>query len=378
MSLFLIILAAGDSKRLKSSTPKPFQVINNKTLLEHSIFAFKDFKEIKKTVVVYNKKHKKYLDKLKLKNLIKIPGGKSRQESTFKALTKINKMNCNKILIHDAARPFPSKFLINKLIVKIKKNHAVIPVIKTNDATKRIKKNTIFKNIERKSLRFAQTPQAFTFKKIFEKHIKNKKKLIDDDSALFTKNEIKVISITGSKKNFKVTDNEDLDILKSLKKGKISYGIGFDIHKLVPKKKLFLSGIKINSHIGTLGHSDGDPVLHAIIDAILGACKMGDIGEKFSNKNKKYKNIRSTVLLKNIIQQIKDKNYSINNIDINIITQQPKIKKYKKKMIYSISKICEILPHQVNIKGKTTEKLGIIGNEKAIASEVIASLTKYD
>ncbi len=278
MSLFLIILAAGDSKRLKSSIPKPFQVINNKTLLEHSILAFKNFKKIKKTVIVYNKKHKKYLDQLKLKNLIKVTGGKTRQESTFKALTKIKKMSCNKVLIHDAARPSPSKSLINQLIIKIKSNHAVIPVIKTNDAAKRIKKNVIFKNIERESLRFAQTPQAFTFKKIFEKHKKNIKNVVDDDSALFSGNEIKVISIYGSKKNLKVTDNEDLNIFKSIKKGETSYGIGFDVHKLVPKKKLYLGGIKINSHIGTLGHSDGDPVLHAIIDAILGACKMGDIG----------------------------------------------------------------------------------------------------
>jgi len=136
MSLFLIIIAAGDSKRLKSSIPKPFQVINNKTLLEHSILAFKNFKKIKKTVIVYNKKHKKYLDQLKLKNLIKVTGGKSRQESTFKALTKIKKMSCNKVLIHDAARPSPSKSLINQLIIKIKNNHAVIPVIRTNDSAK--------------------------------------------------------------------------------------------------------------------------------------------------------------------------------------------------------------------------------------------------
>ena len=102
------------------------------------------------------------------------------------------------------------------------------------------------------------------------------------------------------------------------------------------------------------------------------------IGEKFSNKNKKYKNIRSTILLKKIVKQIKSKNYIINNIDINIITQKPKISKFKNKMIQSISKICGILPSQINIKGKTTEKLGIIGKEKAIACEVITSVIKYD
>ena len=104
---------------------------------------------------------------------------------------------------------------------------------------------------------------------------------------------------------------------------------------------------------------------------------MGDIGEKFSDKNKKYKNIRSTILLRRIIDQIKLKNYLINNIDINIIAQKPKISKFKNKMIKSISKICEISSRQINIKGKTTEKLGLIGKEKAIACEVITSVIKY-
>ena len=101
MSLFLILLAAGDSKRLKSSTPKPFNIVNNKTLLEHSINAFKNFTEIKKIIIVYNKKHKKYINKLDLQNTLKVLGGKSRQESTLRALERIKKMNCKKVLIHD-------------------------------------------------------------------------------------------------------------------------------------------------------------------------------------------------------------------------------------------------------------------------------------
>ena len=193
MSLFLILLAAGDSKRLKSNIPKPFHIINNKTLLEHSFDAFKNFHEIGKTVVVYNKKHKRYLDKLNLKNTIKIIGGKNRQESTYIALRKIKKMNCKKVLIHDSARPGTSKKLIRKIIYNLKKNHAVVPIIEINDATKRIKKNTIFKNIERNSLRFTQTPQGFNFKKIYEKHKKNINASLDDDSALFTNDKEKDI-----------------------------------------------------------------------------------------------------------------------------------------------------------------------------------------
>ena len=378
MSLFLILLAAGDSKRLNSSIPKPFHNINNKTLLEHSINAFKDFHEIKKTVIVYNKKHKKYLDKLNLKHVVKIVGGKNRQESAFKALKRIRKMNCKKVLIHDAARPSPPKPLVKNLINKLKKNDAVIPIVKANEATKRSKKNVIFKNIQRNSLRFAQTPQGFTYKKIYEKHKQNENALFDDDSALFTEHGEKVVTINGSKINLKITDKEDLNIFKSLKKGKTYSGIGFDIHELVKGRKLYLGGIKIPFVLGLKGHSDAAPVLHALIDSLLGACRLGDIGKLFSDKNKKYKNIRSTILLKRVIELIKSKNFSVINIDINVITQRPKINKYVKKMIYIISKLCEINSNQINIKGKTTEKLGLIGKGKAIASEVITSVIKYD
>ena len=142
---------------------------------------------------------------------------------------------------------------------------------------------------------------------------------------------------------------------------------------------MYLGGIKIRSKLGTLGHSDGDPILHAITDAILGACSMGDIGEKFSDKDKKYKNIRSTILIKKVIKDVKSKNFDINNIDINVITETPKIKKIKKKLVLSISKLCKISKNKVNIKGKTAEKLGVIGKEKAIACEVIVSIQKkYD
>ena len=139
-----------------------------------------------------------------------------------------------------------------------------------------------------------------------------------------------------------------------------------------------MGGIKIPFYLGLHGHSDADPVMHALIDAILGACRLGDIGKLFSDKNKKYKNIRSPILLEKVIKLIKSKKFFINNIDINIITQKPKIKKYSKKMIKAISKICEININKINIKGKTTEKLGLIGKGKAIAAEAIVSIIKYD
>ena len=212
---------------------------------------------------------------------------------------------------------------------------------------------------------------------IYHLHKTNSSKYKDDDISLYMDlNKVKFIE--GEKNNFKITDKSDFENLKNIYKSKQTVGIGFDVHKLVPKRKLYLAGLNIKSKLGTLGHSDGDPVLHSVTDAILGACRMGDIGQMFSDRSKKFKNIRSDVLLKQVIEKIKSNGFFINNIDLNIIAETPKIKNLKSKMIDNIAKLCEISKNQINIKGKTTEKLGVIGKEKAIACEVICSVIKYD
>jgi 2-C-methyl-D-erythritol 4-phosphate cytidylyltransferase/2-C-methyl-D-erythritol 2,4-cyclodiphosphate synthase len=167
-------------------------------------------------------------------------------------------------------------------------------------------------------------------------------------------------------------------LLRKIYKSNLRVGIGFDVHRLVKGRKLFLGGIRIPSRLGTLGHSDGDPVLHSVIDALLGACSLGDIGERFSDQNKKFKNISSSILLKKVLMRMQLNNYEINNIDINIIVQSPKIKKFKNRIAKNISNLCLVKKDRINIKAKTTEKLGVIGNEKAIASEVVATVISYD
>ena len=266
---------------------------------------------------------------------------------------------------------------IKKILIEAKKNSTIVPVLKIQDALKEKYNKNKFLNLKRKNLFLTQTPQCFDLKKISNLHENNKDKYVDDDLSLIDSN-YKTKLINGEKKNFKITDKYDFRLLKNIYKSNLKIGIGFDVHRLVKGRKLFLGGVKIPSILGTLGHSDGDPVLHAIIDALLGACQMGDIGEKFSNMSKKNKGISSTNLIKEVITQIKSKNYKINNLDVNIITETPKLKRFKEKIIKNISKICEIPLENINVKAKTTEKLGVIGREKAIASEVIVSVIKYD
>jgi len=381
MSFCLIILAGGNSHRFKSNIGKPYQKLAGKSLIEINVIKASKFKQIKKIILVYNKKDLKRVKLLKLKNVKLIIGGKSRQQSTLNALKYlISKKSTSKVLIHDVARPNFSTKLLDSILRNMRNARAVVPKIKVQDAIKQViesSKEEYIVGKTRDNLFLTQTPQAFNLKEIYHLHKTNSAKYKDDDISLYMDlNNVKFIE--GEKNNFKITDNSDFENLKKIYKSQLNVGIGFDVHKLVPKRKLYLAGLEIKSPVGTLGHSDGDPVLHSITDAILGACKMGDIGQMFSDKSKKFKNIRSTILLEQIIKQTKLAGYFINNIDINIITQTPKIQKYKNKMIENISKICEISKKQINIKGKTTEKLGVIGKEKAVACEVIVSVVKYD
>ena len=366
-----IILAGGESKRFNSNIPKPYHLYRGKPLLLHSIDRAKKYKKFSKIVLVINKKHKAHIKKLKIKGIKIIIGGNTRAKSAFNGLNSIKIDGIKNVMIHDAARPNFSLKLLDRLYKELKSNDCVIPAIQTTDSIKEKTKN-IITNIKRENIYLIQTPQAFNYKKLYELQ-NNGGVEITDDASLFVRANKKVKIIKGELNNNKITINSDIKINNLIK-----YGLGFDVHRLVPNKKLYIGGIKIPSSVGTLGHSDGDPVLHAVIDAILGACNMGDIGEKFSDKSKKFKNIRSTILLSKIIKQTESNGYLINNLDINIITQKPKIQKYKIEMINCIAKLCKILPTQINIKGKTTEKLGVIGKEKAIACEVIASVIKYD
>ncbi len=381
MSFCLIILAGGNSHRFGSNVGKPYQKIGGKSLIEINLIKAQKFKQIKKVIIVFNKKDLKRIKLLKLKNVKLLPGGRSRQESTFNALKfLINQKGPSKVLIHDVARPNFSTKLLYSIIKNMKNFRSVVPKISIQDAIKQIidsSKEEYIVGKNRKNLFLTQTPQAFNLKELYNLHKTNSDKYKDDDISLFMDlNKVKFIN--GEKSNFKITDQADFQILRNIYKSKQSVGIGFDVHRLVPKRKLFLAGLKIKSKLGTLGHSDGDPVLHSVTDAILGACKMGDIGRMFSDKNKKFKNIRSTILLQRVMNMIKLKGFFVNNIDINIITQTPKIKNIKDKMINNISKLCEISKNQINIKGKTTEKLGLIGKEKAIVCETICSVIKYD
>ena len=368
MNNYFVILAAGKSKRFHKKIAKQFYIYKNKEIIDHSVEKALDSKLFEKIIIVTNDinhfKKKKYP-----KRIIVINGGKERSDSSLKALRYIKKYKPLNVYIHDAARPNFSIKLLKKISKNLKKNKAVVPFIFSKDSIKYRIKNQIF-NLNRKNSLLTQTPQAFRFNELYNLAYKEKNK-VTDESTIFLNQNYKVKFITGENQNTKITYLDDL------KSSKTYFGIGFDLHKLVRNKKLYLGGIKIPFHSGLKGHSDGDVILHAVIDAILGALRKKDIGTYFPN-TKKFKNIRSPKMLKPIIDNLNRSNLYINNLDINLICEQPKVSKYRYKIINSLSNLIGLNKDLINLKGKTVEKLGLIGKEKAIACEVILSIIKYD
>ena len=367
MNNYFIILASGQSKRFNSREPKQFNLYKNKPLFEHSIDKALKSKLFKKIILVVN--NKKKVKKKFPKNIFVIKGGKERSDSSLIALKYIKKFKPGNVLIHDAARPNFSIKLLKNLINSLKKNKATVPFINSKDSIKYKIKNQLF-NLDKNKSFFTQTPQGFRFNDLYKLSLKQKS-VIQDEATLFIQNDYKVKFIKGENLNTKITYKEDINITKTY------YGIGFDIHRLIKSKKLFLSGIRIPFHSGLKGHSDGDVILHAVIDGLLGAMRKNDIGTFFPDNKNKFKNIRSPKMLKPILEILNMNNFYINNLDINLICERPKVSKYRDKMIKSLSNLLNIDKKLINLKGKTVEKLGLIGREKAIACEAIVSINYY-
>lgn len=384
-----LILAGGTGERAKKSNkspPKQYMEFNNISPLRYLLKNITKINEISSITVVISKENiKEYKRDTKgINNLRKyVIGGKTRRESSLKGIKNLknefgNKKN-QKVLIHDAARPFISKKIILQSIKNLKKYSATCPYVNIEDTIKSIDYKNKLNNIDRNKLISLQTPQGFGLNEIFELHKKNKKELSDDFSLIINK-EISFKLIKGSKENFKITTNEDLLIFNNiiLSKKKNLVGIGFDIHAFTDGNEITLGGLKLKSKYKLLAHSDGDVLLHSITDAILGATNKNDIGVHFPPSKSKYKNSDSVLFLNKAIDFVKKLDGRIINLDINLICDYPKINPIKLKLKKNLSNLLDLEIDKINIKATTTEDQGFINFKKGIASQAIVSIEAFN
>ena len=372
-----ILLAAGKSKRFEQD--KTFFEIDGTPIAIKSLETLLELKILKNIFIVSSDENyenfKNYLINSKYSNKIEIIiGSTSRSASLINAVKFIKKNNIDfdYLIIHDAARPYASKKLFQKGVDLLEKYDAVIPGLTPTDTVKVVDKSDfISRTLDRAELVNVQTPQFFN-KKIFFEKIENiiPSEKYTDDSSLLDNTSINIKLMPGEIKNKKITTKNDVS------QNSIFYGTGFDIHKLVEGKNLRIGSINIDYPLKLKGHSDGDVLIHSIIDSILGAASMGDIGKFFPSSNDSLKNIDSTVMLKKVIDMIAVKGFEIIHLDNTIIAQKPRMTDYIENMKLNLSTILKIHKKQINIKSTTTDFIGIIGSEKAIASQSICSLKK--
>ena len=371
MVIGCIVLAAGNSSRFDKNKSKMFYKIDSTPVINFTLNNLLSVFNKRSLYITINKK----ITKKEKKNLQKytenplIIGSSTRHKSLINSLNQIDHKKIRYIFVHDAARPNVPLKLMKQIKKNIQTNNydAVVPYIKIEDTVKQIKNKSKFKTIDRNKLIATQTPQAFKTTSL-QKNINNiTSNITDDVQSIENRKLSKIKYILGDKTNLKITTKSDLKLFKSYLNKDIRIGNGFDLHKIKKGKTLKLAGLDIKSNYQLVGHSDGDVILHSLIDAILGTIQKGDIGEYFPSSNKKYKGISSRILINEIINKNKYDMINIINLDITIICQHIRLSKYKNKIKKSVSEILNCDIGKINIKAKTTDNIGIIGKSKAIA-----------
>lgn len=390
-----IIVAAGSGKRMKSNISKQFLKIDNKSILTHTIDKFQNNEFIDEIILVLKDTDVEYcrnniVNKYKLNKVKKlVVGGRERYNSVHEGLKNVSK-KCDIVLIHDGARPNVSQEIIQRSIMETIKHKACVIGVPVINTIKIVNENDeITSTPQRKSIWNAQTPQCFEYKLILDAYNKalNNEIEFTDDSMLMEKLGYKVKMVMGDYNNIKITVPQDIKLVKAINDDKdcdggvnfnMRVGLGYDVHKLVEGRKLILGGVQIDHSKGLLGHSDADVLLHALMDSMLGAVGLGDIGRHFPDTDQQYKDISSLDLLEHVYTLLKDKNYAVVNVDCTVSAQKPKLAPYIIKMRENIAKVIHTSVDRINIKATTTEKLGFEGREEGMSAQAICMIKEIN
>ena len=367
-----ILLCAGRSSRM-DGLDKPTLVFDDIPIFIKSLRKFEDSNLFTKIVIVASKENIS-----EIKNLILhykfscevILGGERRQDSVAIAIDYLSQFSVGKVVIHDSARPHFIKSILNKGMDLLDNNNGVIPIIPIQDTVKKVDSNEVVETLDRNKLFRSQTPQFFKFN-ILKKCIDDTSERINytDESELLEINGYQVACINGNVENQKITTQEDLKFLKNLERStSFKNGISSDVHKLIEGDKLILGGFEIPFEKCLEGHSDADVVLHAITDSIIGALGQGDLGKYFPSTQDQWKNASSEIFLFKAIELMRELNFEIFHLDIQIIIQRPKLSEILIKIEQSLSNLLNLDIKKINLKVTSTDKIGLIGSGDAIGT----------
>ena len=384
MSIAAVIVAGGSGFRVGGELPKQYQLIGGRPVIWWTLKAFANHPGISHVQTVIGAGHEKLFAAASegLKIAEPVIGGTSRQDSCRIGVSACAEFE--KVLIHDAARPFVSADLISHIIAELERSEGVVPGIPMADTMKFAPGGVVARTVDRQSLWSVQTPQGFGAAAILNAHnqaYEQKLEGLTDDAAVAEKFGMQVRVIAGRTENRKLTTAEDivaadrtLMIQNNLDRPDIRVGQGIDFHEFEKGDGVILCGVKIPYTKKLKGHSDADAAMHALTDAILGALGEGDIGTFFPPSDPQWKGVASSVFLAKAMELLISRGGILANVDITILAQAPRVTPHIAAMKALLSPLLHIANDRIAIKATTTEKLGAIGRQEGLAAFATATV----
>lgn len=366
-----VILACG-GKSLRMGENKLLIDCGGIPLIKRTCLSFRGIEEIKRLIIAVPEGDIPFYDELMSDigiSYLLVAGGKTRQESIHNAVLMAKE---DIIIIHDGARPFLSRELILRSLEDAYRYGSSVACVPAKDTIRYCDSESSYCP-KRENLYTVQTPQSFS-RRLYLYAAGMVEESFTDDAQLLDSIGIKPHLTKGDYSNIKITTPEDLMYLKNYSQEELRVGHGYDVHRLVKGRELILGGVKIPYEKGLLGHSDADVLLHALMDALLGAAALGDIGKHFPDSDPSYSGISSMTLLEKVYDLLALAGYKPSNADITVIAQEPKLAGYIQKMRDNISLALGLDRDRISVKATTEEGLGFTGNKEGIAAHAVVTI----
>ncbi len=395
MNVTAIIAAGGAGRRMGAARPKQYLPLGDLPVIVHVLKTFSRVSAVTEILLVVPRAdvprvRSEIVGRYGLDKVHRvIAGGRERQDSVARGLAAVRADATDIVVIHDAVRPLATPALVEAAIDGAVRWGAVATGIPVRDTVKSTDaEGWAEETLPRERLRLVQTPQAFRLEVIRRAHERAAAEGFygTDDAALVERTGTRVRMIPGLAQNIKMTTPEDLDWARWFleKRGRESgegatglperVGWGYDSHRLVSGRRLILGGVDIPHPRGLLGHSDGDALIHAVIDALLGAVGGGDIGRLFPDSDPAYRGVSSLTLLAQVGRLVKENKFEAVHLDATILMEKPKLAPHIPAMIEHLSKTLRLDAGRVSIKAKTNEGMGFVGREEGVAVFAVATV----
>lgn len=374
---YAIVLAGGSGSRMGADRNKVLLELHGKPVITRSVEAFTGLVD---GIILVSREEdmpamQTTMDAAGLSVHI-VPGGNTRQASVWNGFCALP-AECTHVLIHDGARCLVDQDTIRQCKASVEHFRSGVAAIPAIDTMKQVDTDEIVVSTpDRSQLRAVQTPQGFTVDLIRRAHLDAQSAgfLGTDDASLVERLGVPVRLTPGSRRNIKLTTPEDLHMAEAFLERSfpaLRVGQGYDVHRLVEGRPLILCGVEVPHTLGLLGHSDADVAVHALMDAMLGAMALGDIGKHFPDTDERYRGISSMKLLEHVVALLAEHNARVTNCDVTIVAQKPKLLPFIPQMRTNIASALSLPLDRVNVKATTTERLSFEGREEGISSQAI-------